>query len=324
VQISPRIKGFPYYNLVLLAIALVAPFILRGSYQRELLVLCAIFGMVALSLDIIVGQAGQISFGHQAFFGIGAYASALVTLRLALPVWFGFLVAVAVAGIAGLFIGYICLRRLRAMTLAIVTFGLGIMLELIARNWHHLTGGSSGLTSLPAPRLLGIEFNSEISYYYLALVLLLVAMYFLARLSPSRTGRAITSLCRNESLASSVGVPPLKYYTLAFTIACALAGLSGALYAHHLTVVNPALFSLRYLIIMYIMVLIGGTRTLGGSVLGAVIYVCVSELLRFNEQLSLALLGLFLLTVIIFAPHGVYPPLKRLVGRFTTLWGNIS
>jgi branched-chain amino acid transport system permease protein len=306
-------------KIILFVFAVVIPFLLSGNYHRELLVLCCIFATLGLSMDIIYGRMGQVTLGHQSFFGIGAYTSALLTMKLGVSVWVGFLGAAALSGVFGLIVGYICLRRLRAMALAIVTFALGSILYLVARNWYDVTGGSSGLRNLPKPILFGFEFSSEISYYYLSMAVLMFVMYFLSRAWKSRAGRACVSLRENEPLARSIGVSPLFYHTLWFGIACSMAGLAGAVYAHHLTVVNPMLFGMSYMLALIIILLLGGVGTSGGPVLGAIVYIWGSELLRFNEELRLAFFGAILLIFIIFMPKGIYSFLDSVFGKLVNL-----
>lgn len=302
---------------IILALAIVAPFVLTSDYHRYLLFLICIFAILALSADIIFGGMRQFTFGHQAFFGIGAYTSGKLALSLGVTPLLGFLAAFVLSGVVGLIVGYVCLRRLRTMYLAITTFGLGAMLFLIARNWHEFTGGLTGLGGLPVPRLFGFEFRTDFSQYYLALALLLITLYLLQRLWHSRVGRAIIALRENEAVAMSIGVSPTFYYTLGFSIACALAGLSGAVYVHSIAVVNPMLFHFQYMIIILICVLVGGMGRLPGPVLGAIFYVLVSELLRFSEQLRFMVLGIILLIFIIFMPRGIYPSLVLLWAHFT-------
>ena len=286
-----------------------------------------IFAILALSLDIIVGYMGQFSFGHQAFFGIGAYASSLVTLRLGVPVWIGFLAAIASTAIFGFIFGYICLRRSRGLTLGIITLGFGVIMWMVACRAYGLTGGMTGLHNIPAPVisipfLFRIELSSELSYYYMVLSFLVVTMYFISSLLRSRFGRALIALRENEDLASSIGISAFRYFLLTFTMATALAGFAGAVYAHHLRFVNPMLLSLHYTIILFIMVLVGGTRTLGGPLIGAFIFVFVPEHLPFSDQLKYMLFGVILFVCVLFMPRGVYPRLASYWNRFIALGGS--
>lgn len=314
-----RYRRFIY--LVLLVLAIVAPLILRDAYLRHLLVMSGIFAILALSLDIIMGYMGQFSFGHMAFFGVGGYASALLSLRLGLPVWLTMPLSAVIAGAFGLFVAYIALRRTRAMYLAIITLSFGIILWLIVVEWYEFTKGMTGLTGIPflvirIPFVPEIAFRSELSYYYLVLTLVLFTMYFISRLLRSRFGRSLISLRENEALGSSIGIDAFRHFVLAFTLATALAGLAGATYAHYMRIVTPAMFELSYMFMMLVMVIVGGTRALGGPVLGAIIFVFVPELLRIAAELRLILFGAVLLVCIVFMPQGVY-------GGLVSLWNSL-
>ena len=276
-----------------------------------------IFAVLALGLDIIMGYLGQISMGHAAFFGIGAYTSALLSLRLGLSVWLSGLTSIVFVGILGFFIGYISLSRTRGVPFAIVTFGFGLALWLLCANWYDLTRGFSGISRIPhpviaIPRLLRIEFKSPVSYYYLVLACLVLTIYLIRRLLQCKFGRAVIAFRENESLASSVGVDPLWYGTLAFALSAALAGLSGVAFAHFVRFITPNLLGMDYIFMMLIMVIVGGRGTLLGPVLGAAIFVLVPELLRVVEQFRPVLIGMFFLICIIFLPGGVYPGLVSL------------
>ena len=307
-------------SIALLFIAIALPFILRGDYFRHLLVMTCIFAVLALGLDIVMGYMGEISLGHAAFFGVGAYTSALLSLRLGVPVWLSWLVAILFAGILGLLIGYVSLSRTRGVPFAIVTFGFGLSLWLLCSNWYNLTRGFSGISRIPhpviaIPKVFIIEFKSPFSYYYLVLTSLVITIYLIRRFLQCRFGRAIIALRENEDLASSVGVDPLRYYTIAFALSAALAGLSGASFSHFVRFITPDLFGMDYVFMMLIMVIVGGRGTTVGPVLGAAIFVLVPEWLRMVEQLRPVLLGVFFLLCIIFLPGGVYPGLVTLWNR---------
>lgn len=283
--------------------------------------LTGIFAILALSLDVIYGQAGQFSFGHQSFFGIGAYASALVTVKLGVSVWVGFLSAVLAAGLLGLLIAYITLRSLRGVYLAVVTFGFGLILYSVAVQWYPVTGGVVGLLDIPAPELVipylfRMRFQSEVSYYYLVLAILLGVVALLARLPRSRFGRDLMSLRENEALAASVGINPLRLYVTAFTLATGMAGLAGALYGHHLRVVNPGLLGTYYMFVMLVMVVAGGSGPIGGPILGSALFLMIPALIPVAVEYRLIALGVVLLLCTLLAPRGLYPILLEAGSRF--------
>ena len=305
-----------WFGIVALVVVLLVPiFLFTNPYNRGLLVLIVIYAIAGLSLDYIMGEMGQFSFGHAAFWGFGAYVSAKLALDLGISPWIGFLAAPVATGLVGLLIGYVALRRTRGLELAIVTLGFGVLAWTVALRWRSVTGGPSGLRQIPPPSLFGWEIRSELAYYYFALLLLLGVIFILGRLRKSRFGRGVRSIHENEDLAKSIGVSATKYYVYAFSFACALVGFSGALYAHHFRFVNPNLLGLQPMFIFLIIVLVGGTGTLWGPVLGSAIFVLVSEWLRALQEYRFLIFGVVLLLVVLFMPSGVYPTLRNAMRR---------
>lgn len=301
--------------LAVAALVLAAPYLLTSFEQRGLLVTSAVYGVMALSLGFIMGQTGQWSFGHQAFVGIGGYASAQASLNLHVPVLLAFVIAMLVSGLCGLVVGYVALSRTRGMYLAIVTVAFGVMVYLVALNWYQVTGGPLGLLDLESPSLGPVSFVSETSYYYLALAILAIVAFVLSRTSDSRRGLALRALRNNEALARSVGISPLRYYVSSFAIGSALAGLSGALLVHYLSSVSPALLSFDYLFIMLTMVILGGMATIVGPIVGAVIVVWVPALLGVSDSTNALIFSVMIALVVPFMPDGLYPAAARLMRR---------
>jgi branched-chain amino acid transport system permease protein len=311
-------KRIRYGALLLVALGL--PFIFRGDYSQHILVMTCIFAILTISLDVIVGYMGQISLGHSAFFGVGAYTSALLSLKLGASVWLGWLAGFVLAGVLGLVVGYVSLRRTRGIPLAIITFGFGLVLWLICTNWYRLTRGWGGLPGIPYPVIgipgfIEVRFQSTFSYYYLVLALLMFTVFLVKRVLRCRFGRGIVALRENEALARSVGVDSLRHYVLAFALGTALAGLAGCAYAHFIRLITPGLLSMDYVFIMYIMLIVGGKATIPGPIIGAAIFVLLPEWLRMAEEFRPILLGIIFLTVILFMPRGVYPGLLSLWNR---------
>jgi branched-chain amino acid transport system permease protein len=293
----------------LVALALL-PLAITGSYGRHILVLSGIFALLALSLNIILGYLGELSFGHAAFFGIGAYTSALLALHLSVSFWGGLVAAAVIAGLAGLAIGYLTLS-IKGPQFAIVTLGFGAILHLIANNWISLTRGPMGLTKIPPPPAVAVPFvgtvtfDRELPYYYLVVVLILASVYAIHALVWSRTGRAFVAIRENDALAASIGVDVFRYKLLGFVLATALAGVGGSAYAHYLRFIAPDVFGLYYVAAMIIMVIVGGKGTILGPIVGALMFVWLLEVLRVAGALRLVLFGALLTLCIIFVPGGL-------------------
>ena len=289
--------------------ALALPLVFTGSYPRHVLVLCGIFAVLALSLNIVLGYLGELSFGHAAFFGIGAYTSALLALRLDVPFWGGLVGAAVLAGVAGLAIGYLTLR-IKGPQFAIVTLGFGAILHLVASHWISLTRGPMGLTKIPPPALTlpgagRFEVATETAYYYLTVAVIGATVYGIHRLIQSRTGRAFLAVRENDALAASIGIDVFRTKLVGFVLATMLAGVGGSLYAHYLRFIAPAVFDLYYVAAMIIMVVVGGKGTLAGPIVGSLVFVGLLEFLRVAGTLRLVLFGALLTVSIVFVPGGL-------------------
>ena len=294
-----------------LALALLAvPLWLPSPYHLHVLIMAGIFAILALSLNLLLGYAGLLSLGHAAFFGIGAYASALLALRLAWPFAAGFVAAVAVAGGSGYLTGRLAIR-LRGAYFVLVTLSFAGVVSLVSVNWLALTNGPLGLPGVPAAELLGFAFTTKRSAYYLVLVVAAGAYLLCARLVRSRIGRALVALRENEALAASVGVDGTRYLVLATALSAALAGAAGSLYAHYTRFVSPEVFLFSYTLTMVVMVVAGGKGTLAGPVIGAVVFTVLPEVLRelVAWRWQMLLYGAFLLLTVSLLPQGVVPML---------------
>jgi branched-chain amino acid transport system permease protein len=316
IDLGSRYKLLTYMFFLILAIFI--PFILTDAYVRHLLVFTLIFSTLALSLDIILGHMGQFSFGHQGFFGLGGYVTGILTTKLGFSAWAGFFAGIASAAFLGLLVGLVALRRARGFFLGIITLGVGKILWLISIRWSEVTGGALGVPSIPrlglhVPFLGGITFDSEFSFYYLALALLMFTIYIIYVWKGSRFGRAVSAVRENEQLANSIGVSPYKCYVWSFTFACALAGLAGVMYAHYMAIIVPPTLSMEYMFWMLVMVIVGGMRTFAGPIIGAAIFVFVPEWLVALEEFRMVIVGGIVLSSILFMRKGVVPSLSALL-----------
>jgi branched-chain amino acid transport system permease protein len=298
----------------LFAAAVLVPLVAGDAFLRHLLVLWGIFTLLALSMNFVFGYIGELSFGHAAFFGLGAYGSALISLKLGVSPWLGLVFAAALAGLAGLVIGYATLR-IKGPQFAIVTLAFASILYVIDLNWIDLTRGPMGLTQIPPYSVGGIAFTTELFYYYLLLALVSCTVYLAWRLMNSPAGRAMIGLRENDALAEAVGINVLRYKLLAFVLATIVAGIAGSVFVHYLRFVDPVVFTPLYVIAMIISVVVGGRGTLAGPILGALVFTFVPEYLRVAGDLRLLVFAAVLILFIMFMPQGLIRLPQQLVPR---------
>ena len=303
-------------GFIVAAVALTLPLWLASAYHVHVAIMAGIFGVLALSLNLLLGFTGQLSLGHAAFFGIGAYTSALLALKAEWPFWPALAAAVTLAGAAGWLIGRLALK-LRGAYFVLVTISFAGVISLVSVNWIELTNGPLGLPGVPAPELFGWSLRSKTAYYYLVLVALALSYLVCARLVRSRIGRAFVALRENEALAESIGVDVTHYLVLATVVSAAMAGLGGSLYAHYTRFVSPEVFLFTYTVTMVIMVVAGGKGTLAGPLVGAVLFTVLPETLRAaaSWQWQMLAYGVLLVALVFFLPRGIVP---RLAAAFAS------
>jgi branched-chain amino acid transport system permease protein len=297
---------------------LAVPLVVRDEYFLHLCIVSAIFVVVALGLNLIVGYVGQLSLAHAAFFALGAYVSALLFLRLRWSMWIGLPVAALVTGIIAFALGWVILR-VRGHRFVIITVAFAEIMKLVAANWIDVTRGFMGLPGLRIPALYlpgigDIDMSSKERFYYVALAAALATFWLCSKIVGSSIGRAFVLVRENEVLAESLGISAFRYCMIAFVAGAAMAGAAGALYGHYVGFVSPDLFNFSYITIMLIMVILGGKGTLVGPVLGAVIFTFLPELLRDASQYRMVLFASILVLATMFMPRGViFPVIEHLV-----------
>lgn len=300
--------------LASIAVLIALPLLTQSSYLHHLLVLWMLYALLALSLNIIVGYLGELSFGHAAFFGIGAYTSAILTMEYGMPGVAALLAAGIVAGLFGVVIGYVALR-IEGPQFAILTLGFGSIIYTVTTYWVDLTRGPMGISNIPYFSFgFGLPaFETARANYYLALAFVLIAAYACHALVTSRTGRAFIALRENAPLAASLGINTFLMKLLGFVAATVLAGVGGALYAHYVRVITPELMGLNYMAALIIMVIVGGRGTILGPIIGALVYVGLLEVLRAVGALRLMIFAILLTLAVIFLPGGLVSLGRRLL-----------
>jgi branched-chain amino acid transport system permease protein len=308
----------------LLALATL-PAWLDNAYILHVLVVTGIFIVAAMSLNLLLGYAGQLSLGHVAFFGIGAYASALVSLGFDVsffslkpkPVWIAMLAGIVAAGICGWFIGRLAFK-VRGAYFVIVSISFAEVVRLVAVNWVELTQGPMALNNIPPltlslPILGDHTFWKKPANYWLVLAVAVICYVLIRRLVRSRAGRAMIALRENESLATSVGVDVTKYLVLTTVVSAAMAGAAGALYAHYVRIVDPDVFLFLYTVTMVIMVVTGGKGTLAGPIVGGLLFGLLPEGVRalaLKPEMQWIVYGVLMILVVYFLPQGIVPALE--------------
>jgi branched-chain amino acid transport system permease protein len=293
-------------------LACAAPLSVNG-YGLYLLTLTEIFALVALGLNFLTGYAGQISLCHASFFGVGAYATAILTQKAGMPYLLSLLAGALFTTAIGAIVAIPALR-LKNIYLAIATLGFGVVLQKIIFEWRSLTGGGGGL-ALTAPRIAGYELGAT-GLYYLTLALMTLGLFGAWNVSRGRTGRALLVIKDSEISAGSLGIHAPRYKVIAFAISAFYAAIAGGLFAYLVRYINPESFSVGLSISFLSMVVIGGLGTIGGSIVGAAFYVIVPELLRGIKDAPGLVFGLLLVVVMVFAPQGLWGMLRRVGRRF--------
>jgi branched-chain amino acid transport system permease protein len=323
--------------ITILAVASLAsvPLWLRDSYLMNALITTGIFIIGAMSLNLLLGFTGQLSLGHIAFFGIGAYVSALTSLgfdvglpggyRIVHEPWppiAGFALAVVIAGLCGYFVGLLSFR-VRGAYFVIVTISFAEVVRLVALNWVELTQGPLALTNIPSiaiglPGFGELTLRTKLQNYYLVLTVAVIAYLLIRRLVHSHFGRSMRGLMENETLAVSVGIDVTRTLTLAAVISAAIAGAAGSLYAHYIRIIDPEVFAFINTVTMVIMVIAGGKGSLAGPVVGGLIFGLLPVVLRpvMAPEAQWIAYGGVLIVILFIMPRGIVPSLALRFARW--------
>ena len=303
--------------ILLLALSIILPFFIPGYYFIQVAIMCCLFSICALSMNLILGYTGQPSLAHAGFFAIGAYGVAMMT-KAGMPFWLSLPLSSLIASIIGSAIGILALRT-RGAYFSITTMCMGVIITLVACNWIDFTGGSDGISEIPVPDSIPVPFLGTIGFqsmtarYYLALAFLVVTIFILNRLVYSQKGLTFMAVRDNETLADATGINTFRAKLLSFAVSNFFAGLAGGLYASLIGSIGPELSSVGMTFNFLICILVGGIATLAGPVIGTFAMTILLENLQFLKGYSMIIFGILLIIVIIFFPRG-------LMGGIDNLW----
>ena len=306
-----QLTRFPFWVRVIVFLAIVgAVVVINGdNYVTAVAVSVATYAMLGLGLNIVVGFAGLLDLGYAAFFAIGAYTSALLMTQAHWNFFATLPLAVLFTGTAGAILGYPTLR-LRSDYLAIVTLGFGEMTRIAITNWDY-AGGPNGVWNIPWPSAFGYEFNTQAAFLVVSLCLLAIAMIFAQNLDHSRLGRGWVAMREDEFAAEAVGVPTLRLKLLAYVMGGMWAGLAGAFFATRIGTIDPTSFTFQLSVLILIVVVLGGTGSLPGVLLGAVVVVALPEVLREFATYRILIFAILLIGMMLLRPQGLWPRVRR-------------
>lgn len=311
------------FTLIALTILFLLPLIVTNTYYLHILILIGFNSILALSLNLVTGFAGQLSFCHIAFYGIGAYTGTLLMLKLNLSFWLAAPAGAIVAAIFGFLLGLPTLR-LRGDYLAIVTLGFGEIVRLILVNEHWLTRGPLGLPGVPSPRLFGIRLQGRVPFYYMILVITLITIFVVKRIAVSGIGFAMLGVHYDEIASESVGIRPVKYKLLAFVLSAFIAGFIGTFYASYISFVSPDTFMFSDSVSILAMIILGGLGSIPGVMIGSMVLTVIPELLRAINEYRLVLYGVLMVLMMIFRPDGFWGMSKRKKNEYKLTMGGFE
>ncbi len=307
--------------LIFVVILAVIPFLVSSRFYMHILIMCGIWGIAATSMNLIMGYTGQVNLAHGAFFGIGAYSTGLLMLKLGFNFWLALISACFIAVGIGFFIGLLAFRT-KGSYYAIGTMCFNVIVTVIIENWESLTEGVRGLMGIPRPTpiplLLGYEINfgSMIGNYYLVFFFLLMTLLTIKRVVNSMLGKSFLAIRGNEELAESLGINTLFTKLQSFLISVFFAGLAGGLYASYIGFLSPEISDYHVTFEILIYCLIGGLGTMAGPIIGAFTLTVISELLHGMAFPRLVAYGFLLILIVIFLRGGIMGGINLLLANF--------
>ncbi|MCX6999068.1 MAG: branched-chain amino acid ABC transporter permease [Candidatus Sumerlaeota bacterium] len=294
----------PFAAVALLVFLL--PIQVRSPYYLGVLIQVGYYSLICMGLSLLMGYAGQISLGHAAFFGLGAYTSAILTGTYGVSPWLALLAGLVIAGCVAWVIGTPPLK-LKGHYLAMATLGIGEIVYIFFNAEVELTGGPSGYTQkIPYLSIRGFIFNNELKQYYLTWVLVLIILILNLHIINSRVGRALRSIHADEEVARAVGVNTARYKVMIFVLSAMYAALAGSLYAHNIQFIAPGSFDAMYSILFVTMVIVGGMGSIWGAISGAALLTLLPEILRVFHDYNILVYGCILLFIMLFMPGGIF------------------
>ncbi|RXT08791.1 branched-chain amino acid ABC transporter permease [Ammoniphilus sp. CFH 90114] len=307
-------KKFRKGILVYLLIVLLFPIVITDDYYQSVGVIIGLHAIVTIGLCLVMGLAGQISLGQAAFWGLGAYTSAVLTTKYGVPPALGLVAAALVPG----FFSYLLARAIAGLQgyyLAMATLAFGYIVQIGIKEWEPVTGGANGIIGIPSIAFFG---QSEMGMYYLVWGFVTLVLLFSLNILNSRVGRAYRAIHKSEIAATSMGIDVREFKLSAFVVSGMFAGISGGLYAHYIGILDPQPFGMHESIVFITMVVVGGMTSIWGALVGTVIIELISEGLvaashvipGLKGDIDTIVFGAILVLIVMFMPEGLVPRIR--------------
>lgn len=290
--------------LLVFILAALVPLLTSNRYFLDIGVNIMIWTITAYGLNVLLGYTGILQLAHAGFFGIGAYAVGLLTLKAGWSFWLAWPAAVALCAVLGLLLGLVAFRTGRE-TFPIFTLGVGVIITQIINKWDALTGGNDGLNGIAAPKLGSIDFGRGSAFFYLALITLAVVVFLVARVRSSMFGRSLIAIQGSEDLARTLGINVLSHQLRVMMLSTALAGLAGGLYAVYIGFMGAAITGVAQTFVVLLYLLVGGVGTLAGPLIGTALMFFLGEQLKNVGDYQFIVFGPLLILMVMFAPGGI-------------------
>ncbi len=310
--------------IIFLIIVLALPWLGLNSFLMTQATFAGIYAIIAVGLGLLMGYAGQISLGQAAFYGVGAYTTAVVSKTFGLSPWIGLIFAILLPALVAFIVGH-TMARLSGYYLAMATLAFGIIVSVLIVEWRSVTSGASGFYGIPTIQLFGITIKQGLPYYYFVWFFTIITVLISLNIVHSRIGRALRSIHDSEIAANSMGVNTGKYKMQIFIFSAMLAGLAGWLFAHMSYSISPGSFGLDASILFLTMVVLGGATSIWGALIGTVLITAINIFVHFlgnnvsfiTSDFEHVMNGLILVLVIMFMPKGLFPSLVNVFRKKT-------
>lgn len=298
------LKAKKWMPLVFVAAAACLPLIVKSNYMILLFCFMGLYMISVSGLDLLFGYCGQISLGNAAFYGIGAYSTAIITTRTGCPILLSVLLSVIVATVIGMLLAYPA-SRLVGHFLALLTICFGQLFYLVVANFSSWSGGFSGINFIPELSLFGYELKTNQQYFYVVLISVVIFLLAKQRIVHSRHGRALIAIRENEHAAEGNGIPVVRYKVFAFAATAVFTSFTGCMYAHLVGFISPETFKQNQSLIYLTMLLLGGMGNFAGPLIGAVLITIINEYLQVFGSYQMLIYGAIIIIIILFMPEGI-------------------